>query len=53
MLIEDEAQIRSLEELGEQRFARLDWLASQIAAVSLKQIERGKHGVLASVVAAN
>ena len=51
MLIEDEAQVRTLEELRKQRFARLDWLAPQILPVKLKQIERGKHRVLESAVA--
>ena len=53
MHIEDEAQVRTLEELREQRFARLDCLAPQILLVKLKQIERGKHGVLANAVAAD
>jgi hypothetical protein len=59
ILIEDDAHLLALEQLCKQRFARLDWLAPQILPVKLKQIanncftERGKHGALASAVAAD
>jgi|SRR5690348_9756739 hypothetical protein len=43
MLIEDEAQMRTVEELREQGFPRLDWLAPQILPVKLKQIARTRR----------
>ncbi len=44
MLIEHDAQMRPLEQLGEQCLAPLDRFAPQVAAVQLKQIERAMHG---------
>ena len=44
-LIEDNARMRTLEQLGEQRLAVLDWFAAQILAVKLKQVERAKDAL--------
>jgi len=41
------------EEFGEQRFALLNWLAAQILAVKLKQIERAEDGTRKYAVAAD
>ena len=41
------------EEFGEQRFALLNWLAAQILAVKLKQIERAEDGTRKCAVAAD
>jgi len=53
MLIENDPQIRTIEELREQLFPRFDWLKTQILAVKLKQIECTKHGLIASPVLPN
>ena len=45
--------MRSLEQLGEQRLAPLDWLAAQISTIKFKQIERAKHGIGERAVAAD
>jgi hypothetical protein len=39
MLIENDARLLPLKKLGEQRLSPLDWLAAQIPAVQLKQVE--------------
>ena len=40
MLIEHDAQMRSFQQVREQRFTLLDWMPPQILAVELKQVER-------------
>jgi hypothetical protein len=53
MLIEDDARMRSLEQLCEQPLAFLDWLAVQIPTVKLKQIEGAEESRGFAAVAAN
>jgi hypothetical protein len=44
MLIQHDAQVRTFEQLGEQMLSDLDWLAPQILAVALEQVERVMDG---------
>jgi hypothetical protein len=38
-ILYDDAQMRSLERLGEQRLALFDWLVTQIRPVNFKQVK--------------
>ena len=44
MLVENDAQVRAAQQLGQQPLALLDLLTPHILAVELEQIERAERG---------